>query len=211
VVIVTGLVLLVVSLAGLLAVTRTSPLVVLEVSLFAAGLGMGLTMGATTTLVMSVVPPGKAGVGSAVNNTLRQVGAALGVAAMGSVLAARYRDLVLPELAALPAGVRDQAAESLGATALVLERARPVLGEQPYVAGLRAARDSFVEAMHATLWLGIAVLVLCAVVAALWAPDRQDAAAQTEATADPDGEPPGDGSARPFGSTSRATVEDVNT
>ncbi len=168
--------LLIVSLAGMLAVTRTTPLVLLEATLLGAGLGMGLAMGSTTTLVMSAVPAEKAAVGSAVNNTLRQVGAALGVAAMGSVLSAQYRDAVLPQLAGVPAAIRDLAADSLGASVVVLDRMRPALGEQRYTALLTEARDAFVGAMHTTLLVGIGVLAVGAVIALLWVPSRRAAA-----------------------------------
>jgi len=52
------------------------------------GLGMGITMAPTTTAAMSAVPVDKAGVGSAVINSARQVGGSLGIAIMGTVIAA---------------------------------------------------------------------------------------------------------------------------
>jgi DHA2 family integral membrane protein (MFS transporter) len=64
---------------------------VLEISMFAQGAGMGLTMAPSTNAVMSAVPRAKAGAGSAVNNTVRQVGGALGVAVLGSLLAVSFR------------------------------------------------------------------------------------------------------------------------
>ena len=62
-----------------------------EVFMFLQGAGMGVTMAPATTAIMSAVPREKAGAGSAVNNTVRQVAGALGVAVLGSILAVIYR------------------------------------------------------------------------------------------------------------------------
>ena len=164
----TGLLLLALSFAGLLPATATSPLWALEVALLVSGLGMGLTMGATTALAMSAVPAEKAGVGGAVNNTLRQVGAALGVAVMGSVLSMTFRDRAAAVLGELPPEVRDRAGDSLGATLLELA-GRPTPRTPALIA---VADDAFVQAMHVTLGVGIGVLVLGAVVALIWIPAR---------------------------------------
>ena len=64
---------------------------VIEVLMFGQGAGMGLTMAPATNAIMSAVPREKAGAGSAVNNTVRQVAGALGVAILGSILAVVYR------------------------------------------------------------------------------------------------------------------------
>jgi MFS family permease len=55
--------------------------------LLVGGLGMGITMAPTTTAAMSSVPVDKAGVGSAVINSARQVGGSLGIAIMGTLIA----------------------------------------------------------------------------------------------------------------------------
>jgi EmrB/QacA subfamily drug resistance transporter len=72
--------------------TRTEPQWVIEVQMFAMGTGMGLTMTPATNSIMSAVPREKAGAGSAVNNTVRQVAGALGVAILGSLLAVVFRN-----------------------------------------------------------------------------------------------------------------------
>ncbi|MET7969061.1 MFS transporter [Micromonospora sp. NPDC005305] len=169
-----GLVLLAVSFGGLLLATATSPLWRLEVSLLVAGLGMGFVMGATTTLAMSAVPTQKAGVGGAVNNTVRQVGAALGVAVMGSVLSMAYRDRAAEVLDALPPGQRERAGDSLGATLFALGGRSPA-GGAPGAEALALAdraRDAFVDAMHVTLGVGIAVLLVGALLVLVWVPSR---------------------------------------
>src|SRR5262245_18059751 len=55
--------------------------------LVVGGLGMGITMAPTTAAAMASVPVDKAGVGSAVINSMRQVGGSLGIAIMGTLLA----------------------------------------------------------------------------------------------------------------------------
>ncbi|GAA2624205.1 MFS transporter [Paractinoplanes durhamensis] len=165
----TGLLLLALSFVGLLLATATSPLWQLEVSLFVAGLGMGFVMGATTSLAMSAVPAQKAGVGGAVNNTVRQVGAALGVAIMGSVLSIAYRDRATDVLNVLPEQIRDRAGDSLGGTLLALGGKSPELAAQ--------ARDAYVGAMHVTLWAAIGVLLAGAVATLIWVPARVTTAA----------------------------------
>ncbi len=54
-------------------------------------MGMGLVMAPATESIMGSLPPSKAGVGSAMNDTTRQMGGALGVAILGSIAATSYR------------------------------------------------------------------------------------------------------------------------
>jgi DHA2 family integral membrane protein (MFS transporter) len=71
--------------------TRTMPQWVIEIMMVGFGVGMGLVMTPATNAIMSAVPREKAGAGSAVNNTVRQVAGALGVAILGSLLAVVFR------------------------------------------------------------------------------------------------------------------------
>jgi EmrB/QacA subfamily drug resistance transporter len=66
------------------------------------GIGMGLTAAPATESIMGSLPPAKAGVGSAMNDTTRQVGGALGVAVLGSILASGYRTAIQPPLQDAP-------------------------------------------------------------------------------------------------------------
>ena len=91
---------------------------------------------------MASLPRERAGVGSAVLNTVRQVGGALGVAVLGSVLAAVYRDRI-GDLSGLPEPAQAAARESISGAYGVAERAGPA---GPAV--INAANDAFVTAMH---------------------------------------------------------------
>jgi EmrB/QacA subfamily drug resistance transporter len=63
----------------------------LLISLMIAAVGVGSTIAPSTSSIMSSLPPERAGVGSAINDAARQVGAAAGVAVLGSVWASSYR------------------------------------------------------------------------------------------------------------------------
>ncbi|MER7518006.1 MFS transporter [Streptomyces sp. NPDC126499] len=143
----------------------------LEVVFFLQGAGMAHIMPPVTVAIMQALPREKAGSGSAVNNTFRQVGGALGVAVLGSLLSSAYRGEIEGHLGSVPAGLRDTAGESIEATLAVAEKLGPA-GQ-----GLIApAYDAFVDAMHVTAIGSAAVAVLGAIVVALFLPGRAVAA-----------------------------------
>mgnify|MGYP003694357207 CR=1 FL=1 len=87
------------------------------------GAGMGLTTAPRTESIMGSLPPGKAGVGSAVNDTTRQTGGALGVAVLGSIFALRYH-AVIRAATGVPENIRDQVKDSIGKALEAAQRAR---------------------------------------------------------------------------------------
>ena len=96
---------------ALIAPDTPYPVIVVALLLLAGG--MGLTMPPATGAIMSSVPLNKAGVGSAVNDTTRELGGALGIAVLGSIVASAYRSNV--DVSALPPEAADAAQESIGA------------------------------------------------------------------------------------------------
>lgn len=78
------------------------------------GFGMGMPMAPATEAIMGALPVAHAGAGSAMNTTIRQVGGALGVAVLGSVLTTTYRDQLTPTLARLPEQAGAAAGDYLG-------------------------------------------------------------------------------------------------
>jgi MFS family permease len=145
--------------------SATTPIWVLCVVYFVMGAGMASVVAPTTEVVMSSLPREKAGVGSAVSNTARQVGGALGVAVLGSVLSQVYRAGMEGPLSTFPAAVRDVASESLAATYAVAADSGPA-----GAALIDPANGAFVHAMH---WAagGSAIAALLGVVAVLrWLP-----------------------------------------
>jgi hypothetical protein len=125
---------------------------------------------------MSVVPREKAGAGAAVNNSVRQVGGALGVAILGSVLAASYAAHLGPAVDALPAQARESARQSIVAT---LESVREVRAEGSGHAARAAAalvdpaREAFVSAMHVTAVFTAGAAMVAAFVVLVWLPGRR--------------------------------------
>ncbi|MGA8114478.1 MAG: MFS transporter [Actinocatenispora sp.] len=162
-----GLLLVAVSLGGFALLQTDTPIAVLELLFFVQGLGMANVAPPSTEAIMSVLPREKAGVGSAVGNTIRQVGGALGVAVLGSVLSSVYRTEITPHLAHLPGGVRDTAAESLASTYGVAGSLGPA-GR----ALLGPANDAFVSAMHVAAVGSGVVAALGALVVLVWLPGR---------------------------------------
>ena len=104
-----GFLLITLSFAGFQLLDESSPLWLLIVILSVQGLGMGSVMAPATESIMSVVPREKAGAGAAVNNAVRQIGGALGVAILGSVLAATYSAQLGRAVDVLPADARAEA------------------------------------------------------------------------------------------------------
>ncbi|MBM2622521.1 MFS transporter [Actinoplanes sp. LDG1-06] len=123
----------------------------LAVALVIMGMGSGTAGPAAYGTLMSALPPERVGVGSAVNDTVQQVGTALSVAVLGSVLTATYR-------AAMPADTVAPARDSIG------DALRIAVGTGD--AGLaRVAQDSFVSAIATTSLIGVAGGIAAAVVA----------------------------------------------
>ncbi|MYS25331.1 drug resistance transporter, EmrB/QacA subfamily [Streptomyces sp. DvalAA-14] len=174
-----GMALTGVSFLGFLLLGRTTPIWVLEVLFFLMGTAMAHVMPPATVMIMSSLPREKAGSGSAVNNTFRQVGGALGVAVLGSVMSTLYRSGVQDHLGSLPASQRASAGESIEATLGVAER----LGAKGQVL-VQPANDAFLHAMHITAAASAGVALFGAVVAAVFLPAKSDAP-----TAAPGGSP----------------------
>ncbi|MFI8853341.1 MFS transporter [Streptomyces sp. NPDC053499] len=166
----TGLLLVAAGMFAFTTLDETTPLWVLEVIFFVMGSAMAHVMPPATVSIMQSMPREKAGSGSAVNNTFRQVGGALGVAVLGSLLSTRYRDGIGGALEAtpqLPAGARHEAGESIEATLALADRLGPA-GR----ALVAPAKSAFVDAMHTTVLASGAVALLGALVVAVWLPGK---------------------------------------
>ncbi|MCU1487694.1 MAG: drug resistance transporter [Actinomycetia bacterium] len=123
------------------------------------GFGVGTTSAPVTESIMGSLPPERAGVGSAVNDTTRQMGGALGVAVLGSVFAARYH-AAINATSSVPGNLRHAARESIGAT-LQLAKANPVSAKVLEAAG----HDAFLTSMRLTFGIGALIIVGAATVA----------------------------------------------
>jgi hypothetical protein len=142
---------------------------------------MGTVMPPSTEAVMSVVPRERAGSGSALTNTARQVAGALGVAVLGSILAQAYRGQLSPHLTALPAQARGAATGSITATQAV---AAKLGAASPAGKDLVAFADTaFVHAMHITTLISAAITLLGVLVVVIWMPGRSGRRAEATAAA----------------------------
>ncbi|MFE1952311.1 MULTISPECIES: DHA2 family efflux MFS transporter permease subunit [Streptomyces] len=168
-----GLVLLAAMLAAFTILDADTPIWLLEVMFFLMGTGMAHVMTPTSVVIMQALPREKAGSASALSNTFRQVGGALGIAVLGSVLSTAYRGGIEDKLGLLPPGLRDAAGGSIEATLGVAEKLGP-RGE----ALIGPANDAFLHAMHVTALWGAGVALVSAVVTGLFLPGRPPAAPQ---------------------------------
>ncbi|MER5882550.1 MFS transporter [Streptomyces sp. NPDC001941] len=162
-----GMLAVALGLAAFALFDADTPVWLMEVVFFVQGAGMAHIMPPVTVAVMQTLPREKAGSGSAVNNTFRQVGGALGVAVLGSLLSATYRGQIEDHLGRLPAGLRDTAGESIEATLAVAEKLGPA-GR----ALVDPANAAFLDAMHVTALASAGVALLGALVVALFLPGR---------------------------------------
>ena len=144
--------------AVLALVGTETPYPVLAVALVLLGAGMSLTAAPATGSIMSAVPPAKAGVGSAVNDTTREVGGALGIALLGSISSAAFRSSIDLGGLALPPALADQARESVGGAARVA-------GIVPELAPELVARagTAFTDAFNLASGIAAAIAVAAAV------------------------------------------------
>jgi EmrB/QacA subfamily drug resistance transporter len=148
-----GMFLFAIGLAVAATVTTSSGYGLLAAALFFMGAGMGFAGAQATEAIMGSLPPERANIGSAVNDTTRELGGALGVAIVGSIMSSLYASQLPREL---PAAAR----ESLGAAV--------ELG--PAIAG--AAREAFVHAMTRASIVVAVVAALGGVIAWRYLPSR---------------------------------------
>ncbi|WP_067693520.1 MFS transporter [Nocardia jejuensis] len=155
---------------GLVSVARVSSgggYLDLVLPLVITSAGLGVSAAAATTAIVSGVPAGNHGVAAAVNDAAREVGAAIGIALAGSILAAAYSRRIAPVIEALPEPLRAPVSDSLASALQVSAR----LGPQANPLA-EAAEAAFIHGIRqASLVLGILTLV-AAIVLGAWAPGR---------------------------------------
>ncbi|MDQ2826030.1 MAG: DHA2 family efflux MFS transporter permease subunit [Actinomycetota bacterium] len=161
VVVASGLAIVSASLVVLSLATATSGYGPVLASMLIMGIGMGMTMAPATESIMGSLPRAKAGVGSAVNDTTRQIGGALGVAILGSLLASTYRS-------SLGTTASAAARASVGGA---LEVARGIGGAQG-AALARAAKAAYVDGMSVGVLVAAGVALLGAFIALVFLPSR---------------------------------------
>jgi predicted MFS family arabinose efflux permease len=162
-----GMFVMAVVVACYATLSTTSPIWVLGLMFALQGAAIGVVMPAATAAVMDVLPRERAGAGSALTNTSRQVAFALSVAVLGSILAVFYRKSLSPSLAGLPASARGTASSSITATQAVAQRlgaaGRPLL---------EPANSAFVHSMHITTLVAALLVMAGGFVVLRWMPGK---------------------------------------
>lgn len=148
------------ALAVLTVIHKETGYPLLGAALLVVGLGAGFSFTVTADVILSSVPKEQAGSASAVSETAYELGAALGIALLGSIVTGVYQGFNAP--ASVPAPVADAAHESLGGA---VEAAKSL---DPDTAGqmVGAAQEAFVDGLR--LASGVGAAVLLATAAAAW-------------------------------------------
>ncbi|MGW1725174.1 MFS transporter [Streptomyces sp. NPDC002306] len=144
------------ALAALTVLDRSTGYPLLGTALLVVGVGAGFSFTVTADVILSSVPKEQAGAASAVSETAYELGAALGIAVLGSIMTGVYRDFTGP------AGTPAAAHESLGGAVEAAAHLPPDTAEHL----LSAAREAFVHGL--SLAAGAGAVVLLATAAAAW-------------------------------------------
>ena len=175
---------LIFALAGMLCfafLTPDTPVWFLIVIGVVFGFGLGNTIAPSTTRMTLATPPERSGSGSAVQNTVRQVGAVFGVAILSSVVGTVYGNNIGPVLAGkgLPPEALTAATDSIGGTNEVADRLA-ASGTVPssVVEQLRqVANDSFLPALHTAAFVSAGLLAIAIAVILLRLPAKAETVA----------------------------------
>ena len=132
------------------------------------GVGMSLAMSPATESIMGSLPKAKAGIGSAMNDVVREVGGTLGVAVLGSVLASSYGDGMDGAVRGLSPEAAEAASDSVGGAHEVAAQ----IGGEAATRLSSLANESFVDAMTTTATLAAGVALAGALIAAAFLPSR---------------------------------------
>jgi EmrB/QacA subfamily drug resistance transporter len=168
-------------IAGTLPVDAPYGVIIIAMALIAGGLG--LVIAPATESIMGSLPPAKAGVGSAVNDTTREMGGALGVAVLGSLFASAYGSKLVDLVGStpLPPDALAAAKESVGAAFAVTQQVSSQAGPEAGAALKSAVDTAFMDGFHLGSFVAAGLVGVGAVLAWLFLPAE---AAPTRSGAD---------------------------
>jgi MFS family permease len=170
-----GLLMLSGGLLGMTFVQPETPFWLIAILFVMMGHGIGSTMAPMTAAVMGSVGPQRAGLGSAMTNTSREVGGVLGIALLGTILFDRLGEVLAPRLTVLGLGRAQAAAladrashgfvspDELGRLGLTSEQAQGFVD---------AFRDAYMSGFHRALLIAALILLTAAIVANRAIPGR---------------------------------------
>jgi EmrB/QacA subfamily drug resistance transporter len=154
-----GMVLIASGFMILRTLTLDSSVVVVMVALVPMTCGMALAMSPMTAAIMSAVPSRRAGAGSAMNDATRELGAALGIAVMGSIAASQYSSAVDGLTTGLPESARTMADASISGALQVASTLPGAAGDALRV----GAETAFVDGIHFAVVAGTIIALFASV------------------------------------------------
>ena len=143
------------------------------------GLGLALSMVPSTEAITRSLPREKQGVASALNDVTREFGTALGVAMLGAILTAGYRDAIDDRLDGIPQGTADTAREGI---ANAVEASGSAGSHAQDL--VHAAKESYVDGWQQSMWAGVAVMCVLLVYIAFRGPNNATPAAASDEAED---------------------------
>jgi hypothetical protein len=169
----TGLGLLAAAYAWISTVTVGTPYAELAGQMVVLGSGMGLTGAPATESIMGAVSTAKAGIGSGINDTTRELGATLGVAVIGSVYASLYAARLDGDaLAGVPAEAGEAAGESVGAAVIAVSELTAVGAGEAALALQAATSAGFFDGLQAGCLVAAGLCLVGALFSAVAIPSR---------------------------------------
>jgi DHA2 family multidrug resistance protein-like MFS transporter len=195
-VITVGLSLVLIALILLSQLSLTIPLWFVLITFFIFGFGMGNVIAPASTVMQNALPLARAGAGSAVQNTVRQVFGAFGIAIIGTLLTNHYARGFRATVDALPVQVpqvaKDFMLQSVAKAQVAINLAQQHGLPAAMVEHLRrASYDSFIAASHITTWVSVGVILVAVIIVATQLPTevshshRDDEIAAQEAAMPP--------------------------
>ncbi|WP_405488594.1 MFS transporter [Nocardia sp. NBC_00511] len=149
------------------------------VSMILMGLGFAVVQGPATESIMGSVPLNEAGAGSAVNDTTREVGGALGVAVLGSVMTSTYTSHIGARIQSVPAQIMNPQQKELASNTpisvleIVKAPVNPILA-QAKIDLIQAMKVAAMQGSHTASFIAVGALVVCSLVVALALPWRAE-------------------------------------
>lgn len=139
--------------------------------LLVLAVGMGLAQTPATTAITASLPVEEQGVASALNDTVREFGGALGIALVGSILSSGYRAGLGTSADVLPPDAAEAVKSGIGGASVVAQQAGAA-GDQI----MEVARGAFVDGLSRSLWFAAGISLLAGAVAFIWTPKQAHAA-----------------------------------
>jgi MFS family permease len=135
------------------------------------GVGIGFTMSPATSAVMNSLPPNRAGIGSAMNDTTRQLGGALGIAVLGALMNGVYRSGInqLSGISGITSSMLEEIRGSIQSAQII---AQNVSGETSSLI-IQTANQAFINGVREAFLIASIVMALGAVIAWIILPEHE--------------------------------------